>query len=71
MAPHVTVRRIEDVPDDVRVCHYDELGEPAKERFPALADGTGATSVEDGVAAAFGECDLVKYTEYYEVARGR
>lgn len=69
MSPAVTLRPVDDVPCDSRVCHYDELDEDAKEQFPALADSeTGVSSVDGNVAEGFTKCDLVKYTDYYEVS---
>lgn len=67
MSPQVTLQQVEEVPADSRVCHYDELEESAKERFPVIADGeTGA--VDRSTATQFRECDLVKYTDYYEIS---
>ncbi len=67
MSATVTLERTEDVSDDVRVCHYDELDEAAKEELPALTDADEGT-VDADVADGFAGCDLVKYTDYYEVS---
>lgn len=67
MAQEITVRRVDDVPAGSRVCHYDELEEAAKATLPALANTTEA-SVDRAVADGLRDCDLVKYTEYYEVS---
>ena len=68
MSPVVKLRRVEDVSDNSRICHYDELEEAAKEQFPALADAETQTTVDPSTAVGFGECELVKYTDYYEVS---
>lgn len=67
MNQSVTVREVDTVPTDSRVCHYDELDEGAKEQFPALT-GDETTAVGRSVANELDRCDLVKYTEYYEVS---
>ena len=65
----IAVERVRDVSEASRVHHYDELDERAKEQFPVLADHDGnRISVDQSVAAAFAECQLVKYTEYYRVS---
>ncbi|WP_049927233.1 hypothetical protein [Halopiger goleimassiliensis] len=67
MGDNVTLERVEEVPPESRVCHYDELAEPAKERLPTLMDDA-ETSVDGAVVDGFHDCDLVKYTEYYAVS---
>ncbi|APW98214.1 hypothetical protein CHINAEXTREME_10620 [Halobiforma lacisalsi AJ5] len=67
MSVDITLERVDDVPAESRICHYDELGEAAKERLPALTDDPG-TDVDGTVADGFQDCDLVKFTEYYEVS---
>lgn len=67
MAKQVTLEPVDDVPPDSRVCHYDELGDPAKASVPALA-GAGRTVVDPAVLDGFQGCDLVKYTDYYEIS---
>ncbi|ELZ03814.1 MULTISPECIES: hypothetical protein [Natrialba] len=76
MGVNITIERVENVPADSRVCHYDELGEDAKVALAHLTD-----SHEDTVDAAdtadfldatattgFHDCELVKYTDYYEIS---
>ncbi|WP_255171241.1 hypothetical protein [Natrononativus amylolyticus] len=67
MTPNLTLEPVDDIPTESRVCHYDELGEGAKEEFPIL---TGATdvAVDHSIADGLQGCDLVKYTNYYEVS---
>ena len=66
--PHeITIRQTEDVPSDARVYHYDELEEEAKATLPSLAGTTGST-VDRTVADGLRDCDLVKYTDYYEIS---
>lgn len=67
MRDNITAVPIEDVPTDSRICHYDELSEDAKERFPDLT-GADGPSVADSVPDGLCECDVVKYTDYYEIA---
>lgn len=68
MGQTIAVERVRDVAETAQVRHYDELDERAKEQFPALADHGGSRiPVDRSVAAAFNECELVKYTEYYRI----
>lgn len=68
MTPTVTLRKIEDVPDDSRICHYDELEETTKERFPTIAaTDSEDVAVDPEKVSGLECCDLVKYTDYYEV----
>ncbi|WP_120245216.1 hypothetical protein [Halopiger aswanensis] len=67
MGQKVTLERIEEVPAESRVCHYDELDEPAKATLPALAND-GTVTVDGAAAADFRDCDLVKYTDYYAIS---
>ena len=67
MSPRLTLERIDEIPSDSRVCHYDELSEDAKEEFPTLTGSEGG-SVERSIADSFQECNLVKDTDYYEVS---
>jgi len=60
---------VENVSSDSRVCHYDELNEDTKEEFPVLTESTDAP-VDSIIADGLEGCDLVKYTEYYEVSIG-
>ena len=67
MSPRLTLERIDEIPNNSRVCHYDELSKDAKEEFPTLARSEGG-SVERSIADGFQECNLVKYTDYYEIS---
>lgn len=68
MGVRVTVEKVEGVSGDDRVCHYDELGERAKQRFPAFV-GQDEVSVDEETGRELCGCDLVKYTDYYQVRR--
>lgn len=70
MSPRIKLRQVADVPDESRICHYDELEETAKEHFPSLADTETQTTVDPSTAVGFGECEFVKYTDYYEISLG-
>lgn len=67
MDQKVTLERIEEVPTESRVWHYDELGEAAKATLPALAND-GTVAVDGSAAEGLRDCDLVKYTDYYEIS---
>jgi hypothetical protein len=69
MAPTFRIRPATGVPDGARVCHYDELEEPAKESFPALAGSASATTTDAAFESTADSCDLVKFTDYYEIER--
>lgn len=67
MSPRLTLEPVDTVPADSHVCHYDELNEDAKEKLPLLTVSDGV-SVDGSIADGFQNCDLVKYTDYYEVS---
>ena len=68
MDVRVSVEEVDAVAGDERVCHYDELGERAKQRFPSFV-GEGEVTVDEETGRELCGCDLVKYTEYYQVSR--
>jgi hypothetical protein len=64
----VMIERFDCVPTAVRVCHYDELGETAKQSFPTLSDGAPiTTTIDRDTACAFRGCEVVKFTDYYSI----
>ncbi|MFC4543438.1 hypothetical protein ACFO5R_16020 [Halosolutus amylolyticus] len=72
MSQHVTAEPVDDVPADSTVCHYDELGEAAKELFPDLVGESGPDddfdAVDEDAADGLQRCDFVKYTDYYGIS---
>ncbi|MFC6718197.1 hypothetical protein ACFQGT_11210 [Natrialbaceae archaeon GCM10025810] len=66
MRHELSLEPVDEIDADARVCHYDELDEAAKERLPLIADGE--EGVDGSVVEGFGACDVVKYTDYYEVS---
>lgn len=66
MSPLITLEQTEEIPCSSQICHYDELNEVTKEKFPTLT-GSDEVSVDRSIADGFQNCDLVKYTDYYEV----
>lgn len=71
MTEPITVSRVDRVPANARIHHYDELPERAKNHLPRLieADASNVTASER-VAAAFEEYDHVKFTDYYRITVG-
>ncbi|PGF14275.1 hypothetical protein CP556_22565 [Natrinema sp. CBA1119] len=67
MSPRLTLEPVDTVPSDSQVCHYDELSEDAKEELPLLTVSDDVC-VDGSIANGFQNCDLVKYTDYYEVS---
>lgn len=67
MSPEIELEQIDEVPGDSRVCHYDELESPAKERLSSLIE-RDTHSVEENVVKGFNCCDVVKFTDYYEIS---
>lgn len=65
MARKMIVEEVDAVSGDAHVCHYDELDEEAKQRFPS-AVGSGEVPVEEELED-LRDCDLVKFTSYYAV----
>jgi hypothetical protein len=67
----VTKIGAENVPDDARVRHYDELDERAKEYLDAVATGRDRPFTDGGrpePVADLRSGDVVVFTDYYRVA---
>lgn len=62
----VHVKKVDTIPDDAAVFHYDELNEEFKDRFPALIE---STSSEESMRpeSKISNGDYVKFTDYYQV----
>lgn len=67
MKRDVCVRKVETVPAEAAVFHYDELDEGLKQAFPSLVEEGGGTVRESAVAASVSEGDCVKFTDYYRI----
>lgn len=67
MCAQVTLRQIDDVPDDSRVAHYDELKPRAKEQLFKLVE-TEAPPIQQNVTADLESHDVIKFTDYYEIS---
>lgn len=66
MRPAVSARKVETVPTEGRVFHYDELDEDVQQLVFSLVEGdrdrlepAGNPTVSDG--------DCVKFTDYYRI----
>lgn len=74
MTHTISLEPVDEIDAGARVCHYDELDEATKERLPLIADGDADRGATDGarvdrsVVEGLGRCDVVKYTDYYEVS---
>lgn len=66
MEPSVTMRPVDAVSADSRVRHVDELDWPAKSHLSRF-EPDESVDVDESVAEEFRRCDVVKFTEYYEV----
>lgn len=65
----VHVEKIEDIPNDASVFHYDELDEEFKDRFPELIENT-PTKEPVHSENVLSNGDYVKFTDYYRVTCG-
>ncbi|WP_254838618.1 hypothetical protein [Natronomonas marina] len=66
MDTSVTMRPVDAVSADSRVRHVDELDWPAKSHLSQF-EPDEPVDVDESVADTFRRCDVVKFTEYYEV----
>ncbi|WP_227378408.1 hypothetical protein [Haladaptatus halobius] len=67
MGSQITIKRIESVPEDVDVSHFDELPELAKDYFASFVQDGVEISGETEIIDELAQYDIVKYTEYYEI----
>lgn len=64
MSDTLYLERVETIPDDANVFHYDELPDKFKDRFPLLVgSSTAKAPIEHDCLLASG--DFVKFTDYY------
>lgn len=68
----VKIRPIQTVPAEAAVCHFDELGEAAKQHLSELASsqtGEAQQTTDQTVVDVLENCssDIVKFTEFYRI----
>lgn len=73
MKSTITIEPIESIPEGVDVCHYDELTEEAKHEFQSCTEGdedlTVSSDRNSRMALSSCVCDVVKFTQYYQINR--
>ena len=62
----LAVERHDSVPQDARVCDYDELDADAREQFVRLG-GESEFDLPPGAAESVRQYDFVKFTDYVSV----
>ena len=62
----LAVERHDSVPQDARVCDYDELDADTKDQFARL-DGQGKLGLSASAAEGVQQYDFVKFTDYVSV----
>ncbi len=67
MNPTIEVSQVDRVPEDARVCDYDELTGEATDALPNAVEH-GTTTVRWRTAEQFAGIDVVRFTNYYRVA---
>jgi hypothetical protein len=67
MQQAVDVRKVETVPAEATVFHYDELDEELKQAFPSLVERGGGTVHESAADLSVSGGDCVKFTDYYQI----
>lgn len=70
MKRNVRVRKVETVPTEAAVFHYDELDDQLKQAFPSLVEEGGGTIRESAADGSVSEGDCVKFTDYYCITCG-
>lgn len=66
MNPTIEVSEVDSVPEDARVCDYDELTGEATQALPDAVEH-GTTTVRWRTAEQFADIDVVRFTDYYRV----
>lgn len=66
MNPTIEVSEIDRVPEDARVCDYDELTGEATHALPDAVEH-GTTTVRWRTAEQFAGIDVVRFMDYYRV----
>jgi hypothetical protein len=63
----VRVRKVETVPAEAAVFHYDELDEELKQAFPSLVEDGSGPAPASVTNSPVSEGDCVKFTDYYRI----
>lgn len=66
----LTVHRIESVPTDADVRHFDELGDRAKEQLARLLHEEAEVKTDPQAVEELCQCDIIKYTDYVAISTG-
>ena len=66
MNPTIEVTEVDRVPEDARVCDYDELTGEAMDALPDAVEN-GTTTVQWRTAEQFAGIDVIRFTGYYRV----
>lgn len=69
MSKQIELERVGEIPPDADIRHYDELGETAKHRLAEAVGSVRTSGEEEPLIAELGgcDCDIVKFTEYYQL----
>ncbi len=70
MGSQITIQRIESVPPDGDVSHFDELPEQVKDYFACFLQDGVETPVETEIIDKLAQYDIVKFTYYYRIYSG-
>jgi hypothetical protein len=66
MTPRVHLEKVDTIPHDARVFHYDQLEDELQSLLSALVDRERGDELPDTVVTV-SSGDYVKYTDYYLV----
>lgn len=69
MVARLELATVDTVPDGARICHYDELGDEAKQYLSEAVRAGDENEIGPAAEREMADCDLVKFTEYYRISR--
>ena len=68
MPSHLSTERIDSVPNDATLAHYDELSDSAKRTLADHHTRDDPGRLDATLSSEFGQWDVIKFTDYLAVS---
>ena len=68
MAEHLSTERIDSVPHDAALAHYDELSDSAKRTLADHYSRDDSGRLDTALSSEFDQWDVIKFTDYLAVS---
>lgn len=68
MAEHLSTERIDSIPNDATLAHYDELSDSAKRTLADHHARDDPGTLDTALSSEFDRWDVIKFTDYLAVS---